>query len=106
MTSAAGIVTPAPAPTVMKPSNLPNAARPKKGKTSAKKNKAACGSGTSKASRKKLAGRVRGEAATEAPASSLVEPAADAHNVFGDMPQSVNDVAYMSTMGFGSNNSH
>ncbi|KAE8799695.1 WEB family protein [Hordeum vulgare] len=92
MTSAAGIVAPAPALAVMKPSahpsKLPNAARPKKGKTSVKKNKATGGSGTSKASRKKLAGRARGEAATEAPASSLVEPAADAHNVFDDMPQS------------------
>ncbi|KAE8785520.1 hypothetical protein D1007_40760 [Hordeum vulgare] len=87
MTSAAGIVAQAQAPAVMKPSNLPNAARLEKGKTSAKKNKAAGGSGTSKASMKKLAGRVRGEAATEAPASSLVEPAADAHNVFDDMPQ-------------------
>ena len=67
-------------------SKLPNAARPKKGKTSAKKNKAADGSGTSKARRKKLAGRVTGAAATEAPASSLVEPAADAHNVFDEMP--------------------
>ncbi|KAE8808598.1 hypothetical protein D1007_14991 [Hordeum vulgare] len=85
MTSAGGIVAPAPA--VMKPSNLPNAARMKKGKTSAKKNKATGGSGTSKASRKKLAGRVRGELATEAPASSLVELAADAHNMFDDMPQ-------------------
>ncbi|KAE8796050.1 hypothetical protein D1007_29091 [Hordeum vulgare] len=64
----------------MKPSNLPNAARSKKGKTSAKKSKVVGGSGTSKVSRKKLAGRVRGEAATEAPASSLVELAADAHN--------------------------
>ncbi|KAI5005191.1 hypothetical protein ZWY2020_032434 [Hordeum vulgare] len=91
MTSAAGVVALAPAPAVMKPpappSKLPNAARSKKGKTSAKTNKAAGGSGTSKASRKKLAGRVRGEAATEASASSLVEPAADAHNVFDDMPQ-------------------
>ncbi|KAE8792201.1 Alternative oxidase 1a, mitochondrial [Hordeum vulgare] len=111
MTSAAGIVAPASTPVVMKPSapppsKLPNVARPKKGKTSVKNNKAAGGSGTSKASRKKLAGRVRGEAATEAPASSLVEPAADAHIVFDDMPQSVNDDAYMSTMGVGSNNSH
>ncbi|KAI4993220.1 hypothetical protein ZWY2020_007533 [Hordeum vulgare] len=87
MTSAAGIVAPAPAPAVMMPSNLPNAVRPKKGKTSVKKTKAAGGSDTSKASRKKLAGRVTGEAATEAPESSLVEPAADAHNVFDDMPQ-------------------
>ena len=66
---------------------LPNVARPKKGKASAKKNKVADGSGTSKARRKKLAGRVTGAAATEAPASSLVEPAVDAHNVFDDMPQ-------------------
>ncbi|KAE8800858.1 putative receptor protein kinase ZmPK1 [Hordeum vulgare] len=87
MTSAAGIVAPALAPAMMKPSNLPNAARPKKGKTSAKKNKATGASGTSKSSRKKLAGRVRGEAAAEAPASSLVEPAADAHSVFDDMPK-------------------
>ncbi|KAE8776576.1 putative receptor protein kinase ZmPK1 [Hordeum vulgare] len=110
MTWAGGIVASASAPAVMKPpaapSKLPNATRPKKGKTSAKKNKAVGGSGTSKASRKKLAGRVRGEAATEAPMSSLVEPAADAHNVFDNMPQSVNDNAYMPTMGVGSNNSH
>ncbi|KAE8800018.1 putative receptor protein kinase ZmPK1 [Hordeum vulgare] len=110
MTSAAGIVAPATAPAVMKPSappsNLTNVARPKKGKTSAKKNKVAGGSDTSKASRKKLARHVRGEAATEAPASSLVEPAADTHNVFDDMPQSINHDAYMSTMGLGSNNSH
>ncbi|EMS50547.1 hypothetical protein TRIUR3_06513 [Triticum urartu] len=32
-------------------------------------------------------GRVTGAVATEAPASSLVESAADAHNVFDDMPQ-------------------
>ncbi|VAH33991.1 unnamed protein product [Triticum turgidum subsp. durum] len=31
--------------------------------------------------------RVTGAVATEAPASSLVESAADAHNVFDDMPQ-------------------
>ena len=37
-------------------SKLPNAARPKKGKTSAKKNKAADDSGISKARSKKLAG--------------------------------------------------
>nr|XP_040252086.1 uncharacterized protein LOC120969078 [Aegilops tauschii subsp. strangulata] len=49
---------------------------------------------------------LQGVVATEAPASSLVESAADAHNVFDDMPQSVNDDAYMSTMGVGSNNSH
>ncbi|KAE8773932.1 putative receptor protein kinase ZmPK1 [Hordeum vulgare] len=110
MTSAAGIVAPAPAPAVMKPfappSKLPNAARPKKGKTSEEKNKEAGGSSTLKALRKKVAGHVRGEASTKAPASSLVELAADAHNAFDDMPQSVNDDAYMSTMGVGSNNSH
>ncbi|XBI56901.1 hypothetical protein VPH35_038412 [Triticum aestivum] len=108
MTSAAGGVAPAPAPAraAAPSSKLPNAARPKKGKTSAKKNKAADGSGTSKARRKKLAGRATGAAATEAPASSLVEPAADAHNMFDEMPPSLNDDAYMSTMGVGSNNSH
>ncbi|KAE8790374.1 hypothetical protein D1007_35332 [Hordeum vulgare] len=104
MTSAARIVAPAPAPAAMKPSTppskLPNAAQSKKGKTSTKKNKSAGGSGTSKMSRKKLAGRVmRGEAAPEAPASSFLEPAADGYNVFDDVPQSVNDDAYMSTMG-------
>ncbi|KAE8802721.1 putative receptor protein kinase ZmPK1 [Hordeum vulgare] len=88
------------------PSKLPNAARPKKGKTSAKKNKAVDGSGSSKARGKKLAGRSTGAAATESPASSLVEPSADAHHVFDEMPQSLNDDAYMSTMGVGSNNSH
>ncbi|KAE8785422.1 hypothetical protein D1007_40911 [Hordeum vulgare] len=57
MTSAAGGVEPAPA---MKPraplSKLPNAAQPNKGEVSAKKNKVADGSGSSKPSRKKLAG--------------------------------------------------
>ena len=87
MTSAAGGVAPAPARAAAPSSSkLPNAARLKKGKTSAKKNKAADGSGTSKARRKKLAGRATGAAATEAPASSLVEPAADAHNMFDEMP--------------------
>ncbi|XBI42169.1 hypothetical protein VPH35_126531 [Triticum aestivum] len=107
MTSVAGGVAPAPpraAPSP--PSKLPNAARPKKGKASAKKNKAADGSDNSKARRKKLAGCGTGAAATEAPASSLVEPAADAHNVFDEMPPSLNDDAYRSTMGVGSNNSH
>ena len=69
----------------MDTSNL-NAARPKKGKTSAKKNKAADGSGGKKARGKKLAGRSTAAAATEAPASSLIEPAADAHHVFDEMP--------------------
>ncbi|XBJ21224.1 hypothetical protein VPH35_011914 [Triticum aestivum] len=106
MTTAAGVVAPVPSRAAAAPSKLPNAARPNKGKTSAKKNKVADGSGTSKARRKKLAGRVTGAAATEALASSLVEPAADAHNVFDDMPQNVNNDAYMATMGVGSNNSH
>ena len=79
------VLTPTAAP-CPPPSKLPNAVRPKKGKTSAKKNKAADGSGTSKARRKKLVGRVTGAAATEAPASSLVEPAADAHHVFDETP--------------------
>ncbi|XBI33220.1 hypothetical protein VPH35_056570 [Triticum aestivum] len=107
MTSAAGGTALAPARAAAPSSSkLPNAPRPKKGKTSAKKNKAADGSGTSKARWKKLAGRATGAAATEAPASSLVEPAADAHNMFDEMPPSLNDDAYMSTMCVGSNNSH
>ena len=38
-----------------------------------------------------VAGRATGAAATEAPVSSLVEPAADAHHVFDDMPQRQNN---------------
>ncbi|KAE8788729.1 hypothetical protein D1007_37302 [Hordeum vulgare] len=76
----------------------------KKGKTSTKK-KTTDGSGSSKP-KKKVAVRRPGTASTEAPASSLVEPAADAHHVFDEMPPSLNDDAYMSTMGVGSNNSH
>ncbi|XBI80403.1 hypothetical protein VPH35_089584 [Triticum aestivum] len=106
MTTAPGGVAPAPSRAVAAPSKVPNAAQPKKGKTSAKKNKAADGSGSTKARGKKLAGRSTAAAATEAPASSLVEPAADAHHVFYKMPPSLNDDAYMSTMGVGSNNSH
>ncbi|KAE8806605.1 Alternative oxidase 1a, mitochondrial [Hordeum vulgare] len=106
MTTATGGVAPAPSRAAAAPSKLPNAVRPKKGKTSVKKNKAADGSGSSKARGKKLAGRLTGATATEAPASSLVEPAADAHHVFDEMPPSLNDDAYMSTMGVGSNNSH
>ena len=86
MTTATGGVAPAPSRAAAAPSKLPNAARPKKGKTSAKKNKAADGSGGTKARGKKLAGRSTAAAATEAPASSLVEPAADAHHVFDEMP--------------------
>ncbi|KAE8799981.1 putative receptor protein kinase ZmPK1 [Hordeum vulgare] len=76
----------------------------KKGKTSAKK-KTTDGSGSSKP-KKKVAVRQPGAASTEAPTSSLVEPAADAHHVFDEIPPSLNDDAYMSTMGVGSNNSH
>ncbi|XBI99582.1 hypothetical protein VPH35_019635 [Triticum aestivum] len=107
MTTALGGVAPAPSRAAAAPSKkVPNAARTKKGKTSAKKNKAADGSGTTKARGKKFAGRSTAAAASEAPASSLVEPAADAHHVFDEMPPSLNDDAYMSTMGVGSNNSH
>ncbi|KAE8796707.1 putative receptor protein kinase ZmPK1 [Hordeum vulgare] len=104
MTTPTGGVAPAPSRAAAEPSKLPNAAGSKKGKTSTKK-KVADGSGSSKA-KKKLAGRRTGAASTEAPASSLVEPAADAHRVFDEMPPSLNDDAYMSTMGVGSNNSH
>ncbi|KAE8780476.1 putative receptor protein kinase ZmPK1 [Hordeum vulgare] len=104
MTTPTGGVTPAPSRAAAAPSKLPNAVGSKKGKTSAKK-KAADGSGSSKA-KKKLAGRRTGAASTEAPASSLVESAANAHHVFDEMPPSLNDDAYMSTMGVGSNNSH
>ncbi|KAE8811397.1 hypothetical protein D1007_11777 [Hordeum vulgare] len=86
MTTATGGVAPASSRAAAAPSNLPNAVRPKKGKTSATKNKAADGSGSSKARGKKFVGRLTGTAATEAPASSLVEPAADAHHVFDEMP--------------------
>ncbi|KAE8795408.1 Alternative oxidase 1a, mitochondrial [Hordeum vulgare] len=106
MTTATGGVAPVPSRAAASPSKLFNAARPKKGKTSGKKNKAADGSDSSKARGKKLAGRRTGATATEAPASSLVEPAADAHHVFDEISSSLNDHAYMSTMGVGSNNSH
>ncbi|KAI4990617.1 hypothetical protein ZWY2020_038980 [Hordeum vulgare] len=104
MATPTGGVAPAPSRAASAPSKLPDATGSKKGKTSAKK-KAADGSGNSKA-KKKLAGRRTGAASTEAPASSLVEPTADAHHVFDEMPPSLNDDAYMSTMGVGSNNSH
>ncbi|XBJ05316.1 hypothetical protein VPH35_024130 [Triticum aestivum] len=107
MTTTPGGVAPAPSRAAAAPSKkVPNAARTKKGKTSVKKNKAADGSGTTKARGKKLAGRSTAAVATEAPASSLVEPSADAHHVFDKMSPSLNDDAYMSTMGVGSNNSH
>ncbi|KAE8801775.1 mutator protein [Hordeum vulgare] len=60
MTTATGGVAPAPSRAAAAPSKLPNAVRPKKGKTSAKKNKAADVSGSSKARGKKLAGRLTG----------------------------------------------
>uniref|UniRef100_A0A8I7B1J5 No apical meristem-associated C-terminal domain-containing protein n=1 Tax=Hordeum vulgare subsp. vulgare TaxID=112509 RepID=A0A8I7B1J5_HORVV len=104
MTRPTGGVAPASSRAAAAPSKLPNAAGSKKGKTSAKK-KVADGSGSSKA-KKKLAGRLTGAASTEVLASSLVEPSADAHHVFDEMPPSLNDDAYMSTMGVGSNNSH
>ncbi|KAE8814577.1 putative receptor protein kinase ZmPK1 [Hordeum vulgare] len=83
---------------------LPNAAVAKASKVSGKKNKATDGS--SKRPKKRLAGRAMHAAGTEAPASSLVPPATDAHKVFDEMPTSFNDEAYMSTFGVGSNNSH
>ncbi|KAE8778051.1 hypothetical protein D1007_49150 [Hordeum vulgare] len=88
MTTPTGGVAPAPSRAA--------AVGSKKGKTSGKK-KAADGSGSSK-TKKKLAGRRTGAASTEAPASSLVEPAADAHHVFDEMPPSLNYDAYMSTI--------
>uniref|UniRef100_A0A3B6AQ98 No apical meristem-associated C-terminal domain-containing protein n=1 Tax=Triticum aestivum TaxID=4565 RepID=A0A3B6AQ98_WHEAT len=103
MTTPTSGVAPAPSRATAAPSKLPNASEAKKRKISAKK-KAADGSGTSK--KKKLAGRRTAPASTEAPASSIVEPAADAHHVLDEMPTSLNDDAYMSTMGVGSNNSH
>ncbi|KAE8820838.1 hypothetical protein D1007_01151 [Hordeum vulgare] len=79
MTSAAGGLVSAPAVNPRAPlSKLSNAARAKKGKVFAKKNKAADGSDSSKSSRKRLAGRVTAATTTKASASSLVEPAADA----------------------------
>ncbi|KAE8780858.1 UDP-glycosyltransferase 73C6 [Hordeum vulgare] len=78
MTTPTGGVAPTPSRAAAALSKLPNAAGSKKGKTSAKK-EAADGSGSSKA-KKKLAGRRTGASSIEAPASSLVEPAADAHH--------------------------
>ncbi|KAE8779765.1 Alternative oxidase 1a, mitochondrial [Hordeum vulgare] len=107
MTLEAGGLAPAPAMNPRAPlSWLPNAERPKKGKVFAEKNKATDGSGSSKPSRNKRGGRATAMIATEAPASSLVEPAADEQKVFEEMHQSVNDEAYMSTLGVGFNNSH
>ncbi|KAE8806671.1 Tyrosine N-monooxygenase [Hordeum vulgare] len=83
-TSAATGGTPAP---VLKPrvpsSKLPNAAVAKKGKVSAKKNKTADGS--SRRTKKKLAGHTKDAVATKAPASSLAASTGDAHNMFDEM---------------------
>ncbi|KAE8821273.1 putative receptor protein kinase ZmPK1 [Hordeum vulgare] len=98
MTTPTGGVAPAPSRAVAAPLER------KKGKTSAKK-KTTDGSGSSRP-KKKVVVRRPGAASTEAPSSSLVEPAADAPHVFDEMPPSLNDDAYMSTMGVGSNNSH
>ncbi|KAE8799111.1 hypothetical protein D1007_25494 [Hordeum vulgare] len=103
MTTPTGGVTPAPSRAAVVPSRAA-AVGSKKGKTSSKK-KAADGSGSSK-TKTKLAGRRTGAASTGAPMSSLVEPVADAHHVFDEMPPSLNNDAYVSTMGVGSNNSH
>ncbi|KAE8775057.1 UDP-glycosyltransferase 73C6 [Hordeum vulgare] len=84
MTTPTGGVASVPSRAAAAPSKLSNASKPKKGKISAKK-KATDGSGSSKA-KKKLAGRRTGAASTEAPVSSLVELAADAHHVFDEMP--------------------
>ncbi|KAE8794527.1 hypothetical protein D1007_30559 [Hordeum vulgare] len=83
MTTPTGGVALAPSRAAAVPSRAA-AVGSKKGKTSGKK-KAADGSGSSK-TKKKLAGRRTGTASTEAPTSSLVEPAADAHHVFDEMP--------------------
>ncbi|KAE8798219.1 hypothetical protein D1007_26513 [Hordeum vulgare] len=83
MTTPTGDVAPAPSRVAVVPSRAA-AVGLKKGKTSGKK-KAADGSGSSK-TKKNLAGRRTGAASTEAPASSLVERAADAHHVFDEMP--------------------
>ncbi|KAE8780875.1 putative receptor protein kinase ZmPK1 [Hordeum vulgare] len=107
MTSAAGVLAPAPTVNPRAPVlQLSNVVLAKKGKVSAKKRKTTDGSGSTKPSRKIPAGRVTAAAAREAPASSLVEPPADMQKVFEEMHQSVNTEAYMSTMGVGSNNSH
>ncbi|KAE8813032.1 putative receptor protein kinase ZmPK1 [Hordeum vulgare] len=107
MNSTAGGLAPAPAVNPLAPLlQLSNVARVMKGKVFGKKKKKADGSGSFKPSRKRLAGHVTAAAAPEAPASSLVEPLADVQKVFEEMHQSVNDEAYMSTMGVGSNNSH
>ena len=63
---APGGVAPAPSRAAAAPSKkVPNAARTKKGKTSAKKNKATDGSGITKARGKKLAGRSMAAVANE-----------------------------------------
>ncbi|KAE8805285.1 Alternative oxidase 1a, mitochondrial [Hordeum vulgare] len=107
MTSVAGGLAPAPAvyPRV-RLLQLSNIARAKKGKVSGKKKKEADGSGSSKPSRKRLAGHVTAAVALKGSPSSLVETPPNGQKVFEEMHQSVNDEAYISTMGVGSNNSH
>ncbi|KAE8797487.1 hypothetical protein D1007_27344 [Hordeum vulgare] len=70
MTSAAGGLAPMPAMNPCAPLlQLSNVARAMKGKVSAKKKKATDSSGSSKPSRKRLAGRVTATIAPEVPAS-------------------------------------
>ncbi|KAE8801522.1 UDP-glycosyltransferase 73C6 [Hordeum vulgare] len=104
-TSTAGGVAPALAVGPHAPfSKLPNAAMAKKGKVSGKKNKAADGS--FRRPKKRLVGRAKDAAATEASTSSLAASAANGHNMFDEMPPSFSDETYTSTMGVGFNNSH
>ncbi|KAE8774361.1 Alternative oxidase 1a, mitochondrial [Hordeum vulgare] len=85
-------------------SKLPNAAVAKQGKVSGKKNKVTDGS--SRRLKKRLAGRTKDAAAIEASTSSLTASAGDAHNMFDEMPRSLNSDIYMPVMGVGCNNSH
>ncbi|KAE8769874.1 hypothetical protein D1007_26857 [Hordeum vulgare] len=83
-TTSAGGVAPAPAVKPRAPFlKIPNAAVAKKGKVSGGKNKASDGS--SRRPKKKLVGSAK-DAAIEAPTSSLVASAADAHKVVDEMP--------------------
>ncbi|KAE8792385.1 hypothetical protein D1007_33173 [Hordeum vulgare] len=84
-TLAAGGIAPAPAVKLHVPfSKLPNTAVAKKGKVFGKNKKAVDGS--SRRPKKRLVERAKDAAASEAPASSLAASAADAHNVFDEMP--------------------
>lgn len=71
---------------------------------SGKKNKVTDGS--SRRLKKRVAGRTKDAAAIEAPTSSLTASAGDAHNMFDEMPRSLNSDIYMPVMGVGCNNSH